>query len=90
MESLREREILNWLHEHISAADWRLLGTNLGLSGDSLRVIQANHNDVEDRLWMVVHDWLRGAYDRDAYGYPSWARLKKAVDEMPSRGNSHK
>lgn len=33
MESLREREILNWLHERISAADWRLLGTNLGLSG---------------------------------------------------------
>ena len=79
---LREREVLTWLHERISAADWRLLGTNLGLSGDRLREIRANYDDVENRLWMVVHKWLQQAYDTEAYGYPSWVNLKKAVDEV--------
>ena len=87
---LREREVLTWLHERISAADWRLLGTNLGLSGDRLREILANHDNVENRLWMVVHKWLQQAYDTEAYGYPSWVSLKKAVDEVHAHNSSER
>lgn len=78
-DALREREVLVWLNQRVSAADWRLLGTNLGLSGSLLRQIRANHQDVEDRLWMVVHYWLREAYNTDEYGTPSWTRLKNAI-----------
>ena len=86
MESLREHEVLSWLHERISAADWRQLGTNLGLSGERLCEIQADYDNVKDRLWMVVHMWLKRVDDTEAYGYPSWASLQKAVDEV----NAHK
>ena len=87
---LREREVLTWLHERISAADWRLLGTTLGLSGDRLREIRANYDDVENRLWMVVHKWLQQAYDTETYGYPSWVSLKKAVDEVHAHNSSER
>ena len=84
MAALREQDVLAWLHSRISAADWRILGTNLGLDGHRLRQIRADHQDVENKLWMVVHYWLREAYDTKTYGHPSWARLEEAVDAIIS------
>ena len=79
MDPPEEREALLWLNERISSADWRLLGTNLGLRGALLRQIRADYQDSQDRLWMVVHYWLLQSYNTDKYGLPSWAGLKHAV-----------
>lgn len=74
-----EREVLLWLNERVSSADWRLLGTNLGLRGTLLRQIRADYQDSQNRLWMVVHYWLLQSYDVDKYGSPTWNGLKNAV-----------
>ena len=78
-DPLEEREVLLWLSERVSSADWRLLGTNLGLRGALLRQIRADYQDSQDRLWMVTHHWLLQSYNVDKYGLPTWAGLKNAV-----------
>lgn len=84
-ESLNDREVLLYLSNRISAADWRELGTNLGLSRDLLRTIYADNRGVRSMLREVVENWLQHNYKPEVYGYPSWTRLDEAIKQLTAQ-----
>ena len=60
-------------------AKWRKLGLHLGLPPESLQNIDVEYRLTNDRLVAVLREWLKGNYDVDEYGLPSWGRLAEAV-----------
>ena len=60
-------------------ARWKELGLNLGLSPDSLEVVENDSSRTDDRLHAVLLQWLKRVYDVDKSGLPSWGRLAEAV-----------
>ena len=60
-------------------ARWKDLGLNLGLSPESLEVIENDYRRTDDQLEAVLLKWLERNYDLDKYGLPSWRRLAEAV-----------
>ena len=60
-------------------ARWKELGLHLGLSPESLEVIENDSSRTDDQLCAVLLQWLQRNYDLDEYGLPSWRRLAEAV-----------
>ena len=58
---------------------WKDLGLNLGLSVDSLEIIEEDQRLTKERVRAVLLEWLRQEYDVDKHGPPSWKVLADAV-----------
>ena len=63
-------------------AEWKDLGLHLGLSVESLEVIERDYRWTKDQLEAVLLQWLRRDYDLDKYGSPSWSGLANAVEPI--------
>ena len=61
------------------AHNWRGVGRALRLHPDLLKKIEADHSDVDARLEGVLAAWLKGTYDTERFGQPSWQLLVAAV-----------
>ena len=60
-------------------AKWYSLGLHLGLSPDSLEIIEQDERLTEGRVRAVLLKWLRKEYNVEQYGSPSWKRLADAI-----------
>ena len=70
------------------AAQWRSIGSSLGLLDWQLATIKAdNPNSVKGCLWAMLAEWLKKAYDVERNGEPTMARLAQAVRD-PAGGNN--
>ena len=70
-------------------AGYYQLGIELGLPPRELEAIRKTHSqDVAQALTQVLLIWLRQQYNVEKFGYPTWQRLREAVDS-PSGGNNH-
>ena len=58
---------------------WKDLGLNLGLSADSLEVIEEDQRLTKGRVQAVLLKWLRKEYRVDKHEPPSWKALAEAV-----------
>ena len=63
-------------------AEWKDLGLNLGLSVESLEVIEKDYRWTKDQLEAVLLQWLRRDYNLGKHGSPSWSQLAKAVEPI--------
>ena len=59
------------------SADWKAIGTLLGLPRDLLKRIKADEEIAEDRLQEVLSEWLK-----QVDPHPTWAALAKAVEHV--------
>ena len=66
-------------HELGPFARWKEFGLHLGLSAESLEVIENDYRRTNDQLEVVLLQWLKRNYDLEKYGLPSWGRLAEAV-----------
>lgn len=71
LEALREHEFL--------LTKWELLGIQLGIHFNKLKVIEAEHRDMEQCLCEMLATWLRLDYDYKDKGRPSWQGLVNAL-----------
>ena len=76
---LTTKHIVDVKHELCPFAKWKELGLNLGLSPESLEVIENDSSRTDDRLHAVLLQWLQRNYDLDKSGLPSWRQLAEAV-----------
>ena len=58
---------------------WEDLGLNLGLSADSLEIIEEDQRLTKGRVRAVLLKWLQKEYDVDKHGPPLWKVLAEAV-----------
>ena len=66
---------------------WKHIGLALRLDPDLLDVIERDHRRCEDRLTEVLTLWLKGNYNTERFGEPSWEMLAEAVGHR-SGGNN--
>jgi hypothetical protein len=59
------------------SADWKTIGTLLGLPEDLLKRIKADEDRAGDRLQEVLSEWLKQVDPR-----PTWASLTEAVEPV--------
>lgn len=60
---------------------WRSLGLTLGLKQSTLDVLmqQNGPKGLDQLLSDVLMEWLKGNYNVERFGWPSWRRLAEAV-----------
>ena len=58
---------------------WEDLGLNLGLSADSLEIIEEDQRLTKGRVRAVLLKWLRKEYNVDKHGPPSWKALADSI-----------
>ena len=68
---LATKHLVDVKHELCPFARWKELGLNLGLSPESLEVIDNDYRRTDDQLEAVLLQWLKGNYDLKKYGLPS-------------------
>ena len=62
------------------AGSWEQLAVGLRLPPPKKSLIAIKHcNSPERCLLAVVEEWLKGDYDVEKYGHPSWRLLVRAV-----------
>ena len=76
---LTTKHLVDVKHELCPFARWKELGLNLGLSPESLEVIEYDSSRTDDWLHAVLLQWLKRNYDLDKFGLPSWRQLTEAV-----------
>ncbi len=64
------------------APKWNLIGLHLGVHSGILDTIAAKESDPDMRLLETIKTWLKGNYNEDKFGPPSWSSLTCAVDEV--------
>ena len=69
------------------AGRWKRLGLALRLHPDTIDRIEKDKDNVEDRLYSVLTQWLKKAYNVQRFGQPSWQLLVKAVRD-PAGGDN--
>ncbi len=77
-----EEDLRDVLLELSSVVDkWRSLGLALGLRQSTLDVLmQQNGPKGLDQLMSdIITEWLKGNYNEDRFGRPTWRRLVEAV-----------
>ena len=79
MTPLATKDLVHVKRELGPFARWKGLGLNLGISPESLEVIENDYRQTDDQLEAVLLHWLEKDFDRDEYGLPSWRRLAEAV-----------
>ena len=63
-------------------ARWHDLGLHLGLSLQHLEVIDSDCKGKDEKLRNVLLEWLKGNYDVEQHGLPSWSALVNAIDPI--------
>ena len=76
---LATEHLVDVKHELGPFSRWKVLGLNLGLSPESLEVIENDYRRTDDQLEAILLQWLKRNYDLDKYGLPSWRQLAEAV-----------
>ena len=76
---LATKHLVDFRRELGPFARWKGLRLNLGLSPESLEVIENDYRRTDDQLEAVLLHWLKRNYDLDENGFPSWWRLAEAV-----------
>lgn len=66
------------------SAQWKTIGTLLGVPENVLERIKADEDSVQDRLQKVLSEWLKQVDSR-----PTWAALAEAVEPV-DQAKSHK
>ena len=66
------------------SAQWKTIGTLLGVPENVLERIKADEDSVQDRLQKVLSEWLKQVDSR-----PTWAALAEAVEPV-NQAKSHK
>ena len=62
------------------AGSWNRIAVSLRLPPHLIRVITKQHsNNPNDCLLAVVEEWLKGVYNVQEHGHPSWRGLVQAV-----------
>ena len=62
------------------AGTWRKIARSLRLSSSTTQLISSQcTNDPEECLFNTLDRWLKGMYNTEKYGKPSWYMLVKAV-----------
>ena len=76
---LATEHLVDVKHELGPFARWKELGLNLGLSPESLEVIENDYRRTGDQLETVLLQWLKRNYDLKKFRLPSWGQLAEAV-----------
>ena len=76
---LATKHLVDIKYELCPFARWKALGLNLGLSPESLEVIENDYRQTEGQLEAVLLQWLKRKYDLNEFRSPSWGRLAEAV-----------
>ena len=71
--------------KHGLAAQCLGLGTDLGLPSAFLDTVKSGTDNHEERLRVILTEWLRWNYDYEVHRKPSWRRLVQAVDQRHRR-----
>ena len=70
------------------AGSWKHIAAGLRLPHNLICVITKQHsNNPENCLFAVVEEWLKGIYDVQKYGHPSWCTLVQAVADPAGGAN---
>ena len=67
-------------------AKWKHIGLTLRLDTGQLDAIERDKVNCEDCLTEVLTQWLKGNYNTERFGEPSWEMLARAVGHR-SGGN---
>ena len=65
---------------------WKHIGLSLRLDPNELKKIEMERKGPEDCLTDALYLWLKGNYNTERYGNPSWELLATAVAD-PAGGN---
>ena len=75
--------ILNTLNAHnYKGREWQRLCLSLGLTDDTINVIEADHKTVVNRLKECLSRWLRKVDLVNEIGGPSWETLISALKDI--------
>ena len=75
--------ILNTLNAHnYKGREWQRLCLSLGLTDDTINVIETDHKMVEKCLKECLSRWLRRVDIVNEIGDPSWETLIKALKDI--------
>ena len=66
---------------------WRALGLGLRLQPSRLEQIEVERISPRERMTRVLTVWLRGSYNMERFGLPSWRMLLNAVAH-PAAGDN--
>ena len=61
---------------------WHSLCLSLGLLEGTLKTIEADENDSDDRLRTCLNKWLQRVDGVDDAGGPTWTSLEKALNNI--------
>lgn len=64
---------------HFTTINWRKLCLRLGISYDTLSIIEDEQKHIERRLEEGIAKWLGKKYDTTKYPLPSWKVLVEAL-----------
>ena len=68
---------------------WKHIGLALRLDPSELkRIERENRDNLEDCLTEVLTLWLKGNYNMERFGEPSWVLLARAVADSAGGNNS--
>ena len=77
------KQVLSLLKSNnYDASTWHDLCFSLGLPEETLNTIEADKNNVNDRLRTCLHKWLKGA---DKLGEATWTSLEKALKDIDQK-----
>ena len=68
-------------------ANWRDIGTLLGIRDGQLQAIQLQANSPLGCLREMLVTWLRRNYDVKRFGEPTWVKLVEVVNDPTGGGN---
>ena len=69
------------------AANWKGLGTFLGIRDGQLQAIKLQGNSPLDCLREMLATWLRRNYNEERFGEPTWVKVVEAVNDPTGGGN---
>ena len=68
-------------------ANWKDIGTLLGIRDGQLQAIQLQGNSPLGCLREMLVTWLRRNYNVERFGKPTWVKLVEAVNDPAGGGN---
>ena len=68
-------------------ANWRDIGTLLGIRDGQLKTIQLQANSPLGYLREMLVTWLKQNYNVEQFGKPTWLKLVEAINNPIGGGN---
>ena len=68
-------------------ANWKGIGTFLGIRDGQLQAIKLQGNSPLDCLREMLVTWLRRNYNVERFGKPTWVKVVEAVNDPTGGGN---